>query len=421
MKKLKKSIIAITLIIALLILNTGLMINCVKAANVQEISQVDLHSTGYCGQLLKYKGVIVTTYYVEYTLNGVSYPAYCIDKTLQGVEDGFSYAVTPNGVINDIGLWRTIINGYPYKSIEELGVANEKEAFFATKQAIYCYLYENTPQDYEAIGEAGQRTLNALYKIVTDAQNSTETQATTRVSVNTQDKTWEQDKTNKSYVSKTYSFTSNASHTDYNIQLNGDVPEGTIITNTQGIETNKFSGTDKFKIMIPIQNLKQDGTFKIDVTTQVKTKPVIYGASPNAGWQNYALTAYMYEDANTSYTDTYNKNQTQIIIKKQDEATKNIIKGAEFTLLDNKQNVLYEKLTTDENGEIKIQNLMPGTYYIKETKAPEGYETYDKLIEIEVSLNETKTVIVDNKKVEIPEEPQEPEVPEVKILPITGM
>ena len=64
---------------------------------------------------------------------------------------------------------------------------------------------------------------------------------------------------------------------------------------------------------------------------------------------------------------------------------------------------------------------MPGTYYIKETKAPEGYETYDKLIEVEVSLNETKTVIVDNKKVEIPEEPQEPEVPEVKILPVTGM
>ena len=67
-------------------------------------------------------------------------------------------------MIQDVGLWRRIVNGYPYKSIQELGVANKEEAFTATKQAVYCYLHENTPEDYEPIGEAGQRTLNALKK-----------------------------------------------------------------------------------------------------------------------------------------------------------------------------------------------------------------------------------------------------------------
>ena len=80
-----------------------------------------------------------------------------------------------------MNLWKIIINGYPYKTIEELGVANKEEAFTATKQAIYTYIHRNQLSDYEAIGEAGQRTLNALYKIVNDANNSTEVQISNKV------------------------------------------------------------------------------------------------------------------------------------------------------------------------------------------------------------------------------------------------
>ncbi len=69
-----------------------------------------------------------------------------------------------NSAIKDVGLWRRIINGYPYKTIKELGVENKEEAFTATKQAIYCYIHGNNPEDYGAIGSAGQRTLNAMKK-----------------------------------------------------------------------------------------------------------------------------------------------------------------------------------------------------------------------------------------------------------------
>ena len=51
---------------------------------------------------------------------------------------------------------------------------NKQEAFTATKQAIYCYIHGNNPNDYQSIGEAGQRTLNALNKILQDAKNSKE-------------------------------------------------------------------------------------------------------------------------------------------------------------------------------------------------------------------------------------------------------
>lgn len=45
------------------------------------INSAYIYSIGDCGQLLKYKGIIVKTDYVQYSYEGVSYPAYCLDKT----------------------------------------------------------------------------------------------------------------------------------------------------------------------------------------------------------------------------------------------------------------------------------------------------------------------------------------------------
>ena len=141
-----------------------------------DVNPINIVSTGDCGSLLIYKGIYVKTYYTQYTKDGVNYPAYCLDKTKQGVKDGLSYDVSVQNAINDVKLWRTIVNGYPYKSIQELGCANKEEAFTATKQAIYCYIHGNNPADYRAVGEAGQRTLNALNKItlITCVENEPE-------------------------------------------------------------------------------------------------------------------------------------------------------------------------------------------------------------------------------------------------------
>ena len=303
----QKVIISVLMIISILVTNFAVLNNSVKAASLKEIPEIQLKSNGYCGQLLKYKGVIVKTAYVEYSYNGMNYPAYCLDKTLKGVSDELSYSVGINNKIQDIGLWRMIINGYPYKSISELGVANEQEAFTATKQAIYCYLFENTPGDYEAIGEAGQRTLNALNMIVANGQNSVETQESNVIKIKTEDEEWQEDKSDLNYVLKTYSVVSELSHLDYEVKLGKNVPEGTILTKNDGTESGKFSEKESFTIKLLKENLTEDGEISLEIKTQVKTKPVIYGASPNGEWQNYALTGYMYEDSQITYIDTYKK------------------------------------------------------------------------------------------------------------------
>ena len=54
----------------------------------------------------------------------------------------------------------------------------------------YCMLYDNDAgnfERYEAIGEAGQRTINALKQIVTVARNSTQVKPTANVTITAQD------------------------------------------------------------------------------------------------------------------------------------------------------------------------------------------------------------------------------------------
>ena len=46
-----------------------------------DTSSANIVSGGECGNLLKYKGNVVLVHYVEYKKDGVSYPAYCLDKT----------------------------------------------------------------------------------------------------------------------------------------------------------------------------------------------------------------------------------------------------------------------------------------------------------------------------------------------------
>ena len=200
--------------------------------------------------------------------------------------------------------------------------------------------------------------------------------------------------------------------------------------NKNNIEKKEFNSDEEFKILIPITNISQDGNFTINVSGKVATKPVFYGETRDASLQSYALTGYTYEDGNGEKKVYYTKNNTKILIVKKDGTGTTTLQGVGFELLDKEQNVLYSDLTTNENGEILIDNLLPGTYYIKETRTLEGYELYNKLIKVELNLNEETTVnvinlqeepdiTIDNTKSEISVENSENKV--IVKLPKTGM
>lgn len=392
MKKIKiQLVLSISLII---ILSNILSIFSLASFNIESAS---LYSKGDCGELIKKDGVKVRTTFIVYAKDGKEYPAYCLDKLKQGAETN-AYTVTSNSLINNALIWRAVINGYPYKSPAELGCNNEKEAFVATKMAVYSILYDYTIENFSGIGEAGERTVNAINQILNSARNGSETKISSSLTINEVTNKLDTDNINPKYISQVFKVSANATMQNYFIDLQGNLPEGTLITDENNNIKNEFRSNENFKIMIPISILGDGGEFKIKATSGVKTKPIFYGKAPNANNQDYALTGDMFEDGVGEATLIYSKNETRIKIFKKDGTTKEPLQGAKFDLLDSEKNILYTNLISDENGQILINKLLPGTYYLKETKAPTDYELYEDYITLEIGFNEEISIIVNNEK-----------------------
>lgn len=391
----RKKLISIISIIVILI---GLIPISSKA--VVPIDTAYIYANKKTEGLLMWKGLKIHTHLAVYKKDGKEYPAYCMNRELPGVEIGRSQTVDVKQLVNNVMVWRTIINGYPYKSISELGCNTEEEAYLATKQAVYCMLTNRDINEYSAIGEAGERTLNALKTIVNNARNSNQTKVSSELTVNEQEKLWKIDNLDSSYISKTFLVTANTSMSKYTVNVKNLNIEGYKLVDQNNKEKTEFSNSEKFKILIPIQEVKQDGNFSIEVSAQVATKPVFYGESRDSGLQSYALTGYTYEEGTGSKKVYYTKNETKIIITKTDDKTGKKLEGVEFELLDKNQNKIYTEITTNKDGIATIDNLLPGIYYIRETKTLEGYQLYSKLIKVELELNEETTVNVINSEKE---------------------
>ena len=444
-KKIKRGIIVTSTTMIILLLNFLGMANSVAAAELG--TSATLEKIGDCGSLLKYKEITVVTTYVAYKDGEKYFPAYCLNANLPGVGENGSYDVSTSDLVTDVELWRRIINGYPYKTLQELGCNTKEEAFTATKHAIYCYVHGNSPDNYSAIGEAGERTLNAMRRIIENAQNSSETKMQTSLTINKNKTAWKEDNLDSNYISKTYEVEANSDYKNYTLDIkaqgNSKLPEGIKITDTDNKEKNTFNKGEEFKVLVPIKNLKNDGEFVLTIKSELNTKPVLYGKAPNSNLQDYAITTLKYENAESSTSDSYGENKTQIEVYKQEKNTKRPLEGVSFKLLNKDKEVIYSDLKTDKNGKITITGIMPGKYYLQEIQTLEGYVRYDEDIEIDVELNEKFKVTVNNsketkieieksqkeltvskelEKTQITEKATETEnVKVIKKLPVTGM
>ena len=437
MKKIISIILSLLMIMGIITLPN-------KAQATFFMDETKLYSKGTYIDYLHFGNIGIVCDYVVYEKDGQEYPAYCLNKDLKGASADFSYSVNANELLTNVKVWRTIINGYPYKTYQELGCANKEEAYLATKQAVYCAIYNRDPDTYVGRDEIGKRTLNALKQIVTNANNSTEVKVSADLSVQDVTSKWQQDEIDGKYLSKNFTVKANSTINTYSVQLDEMNVEGAKIVDEKNNEKSNFKYGENFKIIIPITNMKTEGRFNIKVNGKVATKPILYAYSVNSELQDYALTGNIYEDGSGIKTINYTKNETKIIVQKQDEKN-NSLEGVKFNLLDENKQVLYTELTTNKEGKVTIENLIPGTYYLEETSTLNGYAVYDEQIEVNVAYNEVFTVQVTNTKEEVtiekPEitenekevinETKEPEKEEQKIienskevvvkLPKTGM
>ncbi|WP_268872516.1 prealbumin-like fold domain-containing protein, partial [Liquorilactobacillus mali] len=63
-----------------------------------------------------------------------------------------------------------------------------------------------------------------------------------------------------------------------------------------------------------------------------------------------------------------------VILTKTDSDTGKALAGATFDLYKADGTKIASGLTTDTEGQIKVDNLKPGNYYFVETAAPAGYD-----------------------------------------------
>lgn len=415
-----KKIISIILI---LLMTMGIIIIPSKSKASVSINEAYLYSKGTYTNYLHWGVIGLVFDYVVYEKDGQEYPAYCLNKDLTGVKADSPYSVNVDELLTNVEVWRTIINGYPYKTYQELGCANKEEAFMATKQAVYCTLYGRNPEKYVAKSDIAVRVRNALIQIVTDARNSTEVKQSADLTVEELTNNWEIDAVNNTYVSKKFTVKANSTINTYLAELEGMNVEGAKIVDENNNEKTEFKYGESFKIIIPIKNMTDEGNFNIKVNGKVATKPILYGYSSDPKLQDYALTGNIYEDGSGIKTVYYTKNETKIIILKQDE-NGNALEGVKFSLLNENKDILHTELTTNKEGRITIENLTPGTYYLEETSTVNEYVVYEEPIEAKVAYNEALTITVTNSKETI--EVEKPEITEkeqevVVKLPKTGM
>ena len=396
----KTKISKILLIFMIIILSIGGVYTS-SATNMKESYQLKLIEYD---AVLQYTTYQVANPYVYYEIDNGNgeieeYPAYCLNKNLPGIEHNkdTDYIVKPNGLVTDSQLWTAITNGYPYKSIEELGCQRKEEAYAATLQAIYCILYDqdvNNFSNYSALNTSGERVLAALKTIVGKARNDTQTKTSTWIDIYCDNNTWKIDNIDDKYVSKEYRVASSIDQ--FTIGLGAGYPEGTLVTDLNNKVNAEFKKGEHFKVIMPASEIKQNGSFYLKVDANVKTLPVYDASTGNQNLQNYALTHELYEDGHGEILEKYESGKSKIIIIKRDNETKERLKGAEFNILDETKKVVYAGLVTDEEGKAEVKNVKAGIYYLEETKAPSGYHRLKEPVRFEVKFNQELTVNVNN-------------------------
>lgn len=390
----KKSIAVLMLIITILSMFSNIV-------NATEISYAVVKNGGECERHLQFYDTnhnvwsYIITHYVYYEEGGRQYPAYCLDKDAPGVgntEAGDSYGVNVNELMSDVRLWRVAINGYPYQSPASMGVANYQDAFVATKQAVYCIIYNRDPESfYRGADSQGVAIKNAIINLVNIGRNGSQTPYNSDISVNKRGEFFE----DGDYYSQEYAIISPVETSQYTITATNGLPNGSKITNMSNTEKTTFSGSEHFKIKIPKSQLSKDINVAVAFQGKCKNYPVFYGKTTVAGTQDYMLTFDPFGDLTGNTTLNVKTNTGKIQINKTDDATTQPIEGVTFQL-QKVDGTVIGNATTNADGICEFSRLYQGKYTLKELSTNEKYILNTAVFEVDVEYNKTAVKDITN-------------------------
>ena len=383
---------------AFLLLTTG--VQAFAGTSMEDaLNKVNLYVKQDKGaQLLTWKGIIdsnnfapaVIVYQAE---DGKEYPAFCANPNRPGVEDlaGKSYDVDVDQLDTDPAVWGVITNGYPYKTPQEMGVNTEYEAYYATKMAVWAVVHDNYSNldDWKANGSQNAHVEKAMKDLVAKGR-ANQYVYKSWLAINPKNQTVDTDDKDENYFSQEYTLKSNVNIRSYRVVIDGDVPEGTIVTDVNNTPKDSFEGTETtFKVLIPKDTAENSGSFRVLVKGKLENKSVLFGISHDANKQDYYVAPLPSYNGDSWVDLTYSTTGTVVPgepddpdnpqvpepspglqILKVKKGTREGLAGAVFKVeIDGKTIGHY---VTDENGEILIPDLT-GTVSVTEEVPPVGY------------------------------------------------
>lgn len=324
---------------------------------------------------------------VENPDGSISY-AYCVDFDTV-VENGHNYSrvnVEDANYYDDDSAKhiRAIVrNAYPFISLEEISSTlnlenlTAVEAITATQLAIWKYANAaNTPSDL-----TGNIATIYNYLINLDGVEG-------QVSV-------------ANIISKDPVIHQNGENCDveFIFKVDGKNADGTDINLQYTIEGQSEESTDtnlgvddEGYTHIKVTNVKSEQNIKFVVQGVQDVGSDVFFYDPKGGRdQSQSLIGIQSGNTNISKTFEFKFTFGEVQVKKVDADNQDIaLKGAEFTIKNAKGEVAAV-ITTDETG-IASAKLLPGSYTIEETKAPEGYLIVNEQQQFTIEEGQTESV-----------------------------
>ncbi|MDR1320300.1 MAG: Cys-Gln thioester bond-forming surface protein [Gracilibacteraceae bacterium] len=396
----KKALIILLALIALLS-----AVNPAAAAPTAEeaMAEARIYSLGESLNYLLYEGTPKTVFFVGYTgrlLTGESFefPAYCLNPQKPGPSETSPYSVDTKDYITNPKIWGIVSNGYPYKTIGELGVHTREQAYYATKMALWTYIYGWNVNSWAAASSEQAVTLAAMKQIYS-AGIAVTSIPQTMLSVAPDAAKMEQDALNPGYVSQTYTVTANMEIRSFEVFLEGDVPGGTKVTDLAGGAKTVFAAGEQFKVIVPADQIAdRTGNFVVTVKGQLRTNAVIYGLSYDSALQDFAVTRDPFDFQNATTTALYSAQNTFLEIVKLAAGTNSPLAGAVFKVTDPEGGVVGV-FTADSSGRVVVPLTKTGVFWVEEMTPPSGFVldvTSHK--DVTVKWEQTATVTFTNEK-----------------------
>ena len=335
----------------------------------------------------------------RYTQYGISTvggnQSYCMDYGYRAPASGAS--LTYIKTVRSNKLVAVMANGYPNKSVAQLGAVNIDAAYLGTQMAVWqtvngtSYTKGNAFDLNKIQPAAGyENVVNNAKQVAAKILASRTYNPTISVSGGKVDY--------DSYVemNKIGPFKVNVEgykYTTFKTSL-VNAPEGSYVVDKDNHIRNEYNAGEEVYVLVSKTAAPKNVTLKVTAVANEKVA-VLYGAG--SSMQNFVFLDFEQKTIEASKQFTWEKREGNIEIVKVDQNGASV-EGAEFKVVD-ESGKQVAKQKTNKEGKITIKGLPVGKYTVTEISAPEGYILKAETKTVTVKTGETARIKAVNEKI----------------------